>query len=118
MDDDVVGGARVGDRPDAVRGFRVHVVSYAIGSSVLVLIDLLTPGSWWFFWPVFGWGIGVAMHWLYVTSGNIDDEWAERRTEEIRQKAYDAGHIEDIAKRYEKAPSRGRLPTSDQNGRS
>ncbi len=119
MDDDVVSGAGVRARPDAVRGFRVHVVAYAIGSGLLVLIDLLTPGSWWFFWPMFGWGIGVATHWLYVESVNIDDEWAERRTEDIRQKAYDAGHIEDIGKRYEKkAAARGRLPTSDQNGRS
>ena len=118
MDDDVVDGARVGDRPDAVRGFRVHVVAYTIGNGVLILIDLLTPGSWWFFWPMFGWGVGVAAHWLYVETVNIDGEWAERRTEDIRQRAYDVGHIEEIEKRYEKAPARGRLPTSDQNGGS
>ncbi len=118
MDDDVVSGAGVRARSNAVRGFRVHVVAYAIGNGFLVLIDLLTPGSWWFFWPMFGWGIGVAMHWLYVKGVNIDDEWAEQRTEDIRQKAYDAGHIEDIGKRYERTPSRGRLPASDQNSRS
>ncbi len=113
MDDDVVSGVGVRARSNAGLGFRVHVVAYAIGNGLLFLIDLLTPGSWWFFWPMFGWGIGVAMHWLYVRSVNIDDEWAERRTEDIRQKAYDAGHIEDIEKRYERTPSRGRLPMSD-----
>ncbi len=110
MDDDVLNRARVRDRTDAVRGFRVHVFAYAIGNGLLVLIDLLTPGSWWFFWPMFGWGIGVAMHWLYVKSVNMDDDWAEQRTEDIRQKAYDAGHIEDIEKRYGKARSRGQSP--------
>ncbi len=113
MDDDVASGAGVRDRPDAVRGFRVHVVAYAIGNGLLFLIDLLTPGSWWFFWPMFGWGVGVAMHWLYVKSVNIDDQWAERRTEDVRLKAYDVGHIDDIGKRYERAPSRGQLPMSD-----
>ena len=103
MDDDVVDGAGVRVRTNAVRGFRVHVVAYAIGNGLLVLIDFLTPGSWWFFWPMFGWGIGVAMHWLYVRSVNIDDDWAERRTEDIRQKAYDVGHIEEIEKRYRKS---------------
>ena len=112
MDDDVVDGAGVRAWTNAVHGFRVHVVAYAIGNGLLVVIDFLTPGSWWFFWPMFGWGIGIAMHWLYVRSVNIDDDWAERRTEDIRQKAYDAGHIEEIEKRYERAsgPSFLRLP--------
>ena len=96
---------------DAVRGLRVHVVAYAIGNGLFVLIDVLTPGSWWFFWPMFGWGIAVALHWLYVTTVNIDDDWAERRTEDIRQKAYDAGHIEDIDRRHEKVARRSSLAT-------
>ncbi len=75
-------------------------MAYAAVNGALFLIDLLTPGPWWFLWPVFGWGVVAAAHWLYVKSVNIDDDWAERRTEDIRQKAYDAGHIEDIEKRY------------------
>jgi hypothetical protein len=57
---------------------------------------------------MFGWGFALAAHWLYVKSVNIDDDWAQRRTEDIRLQAHDLGHIEDIAKRHEQAETRRR----------
>jgi hypothetical protein len=92
------GGARGGG---ANRALRRHLRTYAVIGATLFLIDLSTPGPWWFYWPALGWGIAVAAHWLYVKSITIDDEWAAERTAEIRQKAYDLGHIEDIETRYE-----------------
>ena len=92
----------------AIRRLRRHILAYVAVNGALFLIDLLTPGPWWFLWPMFGWGVAVAAHWLYVKSVNIDDDWAQRRTEDIRLQAYDLGHIEDIEKRHEQAKARRR----------
>ena len=91
------------ERGGAARILRRHLLAYAAAGGALFLINLLTPGPWWFLWPMFGWGIAVAAHWLYVKSVNIDDDWARQRTEDIRLQACDLSHIEDIKKRYEKA---------------
>ena len=96
------------ERDRADRRLRRHVLAYAAVNGALFLIDLLTPGSWWFLWPMLGWGVAVAAHWLYVKSVHIDDDWAQQRTEDIRLQAYDLGHIEDIEKRHEQAKARRR----------
>ncbi len=96
------------ERDRAIRRLRRHILVYAAVSSALFLIDLLTPGPWWFLWPIFGWGVAVAAHWLYVKSVHIDEVWAQQRTEDIRLQAHDLGHIEDIVTRHEKAEARRR----------
>jgi len=40
--------------------FHRHLWSYLIVIGALLLINLLTPGPWWFQWPALGWGIGLA----------------------------------------------------------
>ena len=40
--------------------FFEHFRSYLIVNAVLFAIDLVTSGGTWFFWPLFGWGIGLA----------------------------------------------------------
>lgn len=40
--------------------FYEHLRSYLIVNFVLFVVDLVTSGGVWFFWPLFGWGIGVA----------------------------------------------------------
>ena len=95
-------------RDRAIRRLRRHVLAYAAINGALFLIDLLTPGPWWFLWPMFGWGVAVAAHWLYVKSVHIDEVWVRQRTEDIRLQAQDLGHIEDIQMRHEKAEARRR----------
>ena len=89
-----------GDPGGAARLLRAHLLAYALVNGALIPINLTTSDTWWFPWPLFGWGIVVAAHWLYVKSVRVDDEWADRRTEDLRLQAYDRGHIEDIEKRY------------------
>ena len=43
-------------------GFHWHLWSYIVTNGVLLLINILTPGPWWFQWSVIGWGIGLACH--------------------------------------------------------
>lgn len=96
------------ERNRALRRLRRHILAYAAINGALLLIDLLAPGQWWFLWPMLGWGVVVAVHWLYVKSVHIDEAWAQLRTEDIRLAAHDLGHIEDIARRHEKAEARRR----------
>ena len=42
--------------------FHRHLWSYLIVIGALLLINLLTPGPWWFQWPALGWGIGLAFN--------------------------------------------------------
>ena len=108
MNDAPAASDETAERVRAVRRLRRHLLAYAAVNGALFLIDLLTPGSWWFLWPMFGWGVALAAHWLYVKSVTIDDDWAQRRTEDIRLQASDLGHIEDIEKRHEQAEARRR----------
>ena len=42
--------------------FYRHLWSYLIVIGALLLINILTPGPWWFQWPALGWGIGLAFN--------------------------------------------------------
>ena len=109
MDDDDVENADARKRPDARQGLRIHLLAYASIIGLFFLIDLLTPGSWWFVWPLLGWGIALAAHWLYVKSVNIDDAWADRRTEDLRLQALDWSHMVEMEKRFAARDSARRL---------
>jgi len=47
-------------------GFHWHLWSYIVTNGVLLLVNILTPGPWWFQWSVIGWGIGLAFHFQSV----------------------------------------------------
>ena len=42
--------------------FHRHLWSYLIVIGALLIINLMTPGPWWFQWPALGWGIGLAFN--------------------------------------------------------
>jgi len=42
--------------------FHRHLWSYIIVIGALLLINITTPGVWWFQWPALGWGIGLAFN--------------------------------------------------------
>jgi len=42
--------------------FHRHLWSYIIVNGALLLINIVTPGPWWFQWPALGWGIGLAFN--------------------------------------------------------
>jgi hypothetical protein len=50
----------------ARRGFLVHAVVYALVQAALITINLVVvPDFIWFPFPLIGWGIGLAMHYLF-----------------------------------------------------
>jgi hypothetical protein len=45
------------------RGFAVHLFIYVATCLLLLAVNLIvTPQVWWFYWPMLGWGAGVAVH--------------------------------------------------------
>ena len=49
-------------RADMKLGFRMHLLVYAAVNGGLLAINLLTnPYHLWFYWPMIGWGIGLAL---------------------------------------------------------
>ena len=49
--------------------FRGHFGTYLLFGVFFFVLNLLTdPGNWWFYWPMFGWGIGVVAH-AFATYG-------------------------------------------------
>ena len=61
--------------------FYANVWSYIIVNSAIFLIDVFTPGGWWFQWPLLGWGIGLAFH--FKESHFPSEEQIEKGTGKI-----------------------------------
>jgi hypothetical protein len=60
-----------------LKAFYLHCAVYALVNVFLFLLNLSTGGAWWFYWPAFGWGIGVAAHAGVVWGGPHVRTWEE-----------------------------------------
>lgn len=77
--------------------FRWHAWAYVAGAGVLSVTNWFTGAPWWSFWPLAGWGVVLAAHYLFRKSRTVDEAWVEERTADLHSKSYDAGHIDRIA---------------------
>jgi hypothetical protein len=79
---------RAEKRVNELRGFYSHLLTYCVVNAGLFLINYLsTPHHLWFFWPLFGWGIGVICHGLSITRNGLWGEaWKERKIAEVMAK--------------------------------
>lgn len=49
-----------------------HLAIYLVVNVILLIVNLLTsPGALWFYWPMLGWGIGVAAHGVAVYATDL-----------------------------------------------
>lgn len=82
-------------RVEDIKGFYVHLLVYVCVNLGLFLINALTtPGAWWFYWSLIGWGIGLAVHALsvFVFDGRwFGPDWERRKIERIMNDGGDAG---------------------------
>lgn len=97
--------------------FRVHLRLYVVVCGGLTLINFYTGAGWWSFTPVGGWGVLLAVHYFYVRAANVDDDWVRDRTEDLKVRSYDLGHITDLEERVERGdasvrPGSAREPRS------
>lgn len=64
------------------KGFYIHLSSYILINAFFVVLNFLTAkGNWWFYWPMLGWGIGIAFHWVGVFGKKriFSKNWEDRR---------------------------------------
>ena len=60
--------------------------AYVLVSFLLFLINIsASPDILWFYWPLFGWGIGIVMHAVYVFGFGhwFGPDWEEKKITEI-----------------------------------
>ena len=68
--------------------FYGHLASFLAVNTLLLTINLLSdPGDLWFFWPLLGWGIGLASHAMSVFQlPGLGQSWEERRIRALTEK--------------------------------
>ena len=72
----------------ALKGFYVHISVFVIVNLGLFLINMMaSPSHLWFFWPLMGWGVGLAFHALSVFGfvPRFGADWEERKIREIME---------------------------------
>ncbi|MDR2234811.1 MAG: 2TM domain-containing protein [Chryseobacterium sp.] len=76
---------RAQKRVKEIKGFYGNLISYCIVIPFLILLNLLTdPKHIWFYFPMLGWGIGLAAHGASVFA--IGKNWEDRKIREILEK--------------------------------
>ena len=69
-------------RVKELKSFYGNLISYCIVIPFLIIINLVTsPKEIWFYWPMLGWGIGLAAHGMNTFA--IGRNWEERKIQEI-----------------------------------
>ena len=88
MNEEEIKYQRAKERVAALRGFYVHLGVYVLVNLFLFLFDFLTsPDSLWFYWPLLGWTIAIALHALSVfgSARPLGADWEEKKIAELMQ---------------------------------
>lgn len=72
----------------ALRGFYSHAAIFVAVNLLLLAVNLVSsPDELWFYWPLLGWGIGLAVHALRVFGlARVDRAWEERKIAEFKER--------------------------------
>jgi len=76
-------------RIEELKGLYVHAIIYIVVNIVMVIMNLVTsPDHYWFYWPLLGWGIGLAIHAfsVYAKGKIFGAEWEERKIRQMMEK--------------------------------
>jgi len=74
------------EKVEKIKEFYQNLASYCIVIPFLIFINLrFSPGFYWFWFPIFGWGMGLAFHFLEVNNYNIflGKNWEDRKIKEM-----------------------------------
>lgn len=84
-EDDSAAYKRAQKRVKEIKSFYMNLISYCTVSAFLIFINLFTSSrNHWFWFPVLGWGIGVASHAFQVFG--VGESWQEKKIREIMNK--------------------------------
>jgi hypothetical protein len=77
------------ERVEKLKEFYQNLASYCLVIPFLIFINLrFSPGFHWFWFPIFGWGMGLAFHFLEVNNHNIflGKNWEDKKIKEMMDK--------------------------------
>ena len=78
------------EKVQEIKGFYVHFLVYVIVISLIVIVNLrFTPQYHWFWYPMFGWGLGLFFHWFGVIGVDrlgFGKDWEEKKIKEYMDK--------------------------------
>lgn len=77
------------ERVGELRKFYQTLAAYLLVNTFLAVINyIFTPGFWWVFFIIFFWGIGILVqaYRIFVKNQFLDEEWEERKIQEIMAK--------------------------------
>lgn len=103
---------RAKKRVKAKKAFYQHLMSYAIVNLFLFALNIVTsPSHYWFIYPMLGWGIGLAFHYVDVfgipgfdiLSKEWEDRELERELERERQRSQPTKASQQLPKPKEKS---------------
>lgn len=68
-----------------LKSFYIHLIVFILVNIFLILINVVNykeVGHWWFIYPVIGWGIGLVIHGISITSsGPFGEKWEREKME-------------------------------------
>ena len=78
--------AKAKKKVKAKKGFYQHLMAYAIINSFLFVLNIITSASYlWCVFPLLGWGVGLAFHYVEVFGipgfDILSKEWEDREME-------------------------------------
>jgi hypothetical protein len=76
-------------RVKKLKKFYGNLIAYVLVNTMLIIINLLTsPGHLWFYWPLLGWGLGLAFQAFatFTQFSPLTEEWEERKIQEYMGK--------------------------------
>lgn len=75
-------------RVEEIKGFYIHLLVFLAMNGVLLVLDLVSGGGYWFYWPALIWGAGLAAHAVAVVAegGLFGPRWEARKIRKIMER--------------------------------
>ncbi len=76
---------RVGE----IKDFYIHLIVYiAVNAGLFLLNRYSSPGHWWFYYPLIGWGIGLVGHAIGVFGipGFLGEDCEQKKIDQLVRK--------------------------------
>jgi hypothetical protein len=98
----------------ARRRFYRHLGTYVLVNAFLMALDFLVSGGSWFFFPLLGWGLGLALHGMnaFMTGPETDDERARREYRDARRLEREARRLEKFERKRARIEAKAQLHAS------
>lgn len=79
---------RAKKKVENLKAFYIHLTVYLLVNIFIFVINLTTyDGTWWFVFPLGGWGIGLIAHGLSIfAESRFGSNWEERKIKEYMEK--------------------------------